>query len=80
MLKEKIMELYNEGKIEFESEIESSNLASMAIEISQPKTLSEAKKFGSFNPIFLIPTEKMSEECLRKWGQCPHPNNFISRR
>ena len=67
-------------KIEFEPKATSSNLASVTVEISQPKTLSEAKKFGSFNPIFLIPTEKMSEDCLRKWGQCPFPNNSKSKR
>ena len=45
-------------KIEFEPKATSSNLASVTVEISQPKTLSETIRFGSFDPIVLTPNEK----------------------
>ena len=58
VLKDKIIELYNKGKIEFQREVASSNLALVTIEISQHKTLSETIKFGSFDTIVLVATKK----------------------
>ena len=50
ILKDKIMELYKEGKIEFEEEITTSNLASISMD-AQSHLLGKTIKFGSFDPI-----------------------------
>ena len=56
VLKDKIMELYKEGKVEFNDEVASSNLASITTAIPQPNALVKTIKFGSFKSIVLAPT------------------------
>ena len=53
VLKDKIIELHNKGKVEFDDEIASSNLASITTTIPQPNALVKTIKFGSFEPIVL---------------------------
>ena len=55
ILKDKIMELYKEGKIEFEEEVATSNLASISMD-AQSNLLSRTIKFGSFDPIPFTPS------------------------
>ena len=50
------MELHKEGKVEFDDEAASSNLASITTAIPQPNALVKIIKFGSFEPIILAPT------------------------
>ena len=56
VLKDKIMELYNEGKFEFDDEATSSNLASITIASPQSNAVAKTIKFGSFEPVILVPT------------------------
>ena len=56
VLKDKIMELYNEGKIEFNDETTSSNLALITTASPQPNAMVKTIKFGSFEPVILAPT------------------------
>ena len=56
VLKDKIMKLHKEGKVEFVDETASSNLASITTAISQPNALVKTIKFGFFEPIVLVPT------------------------
>ena len=56
MLKDKIMELYNEGKVEFEDEAASSNLASITTARPQHNAKVKTIKFGSFEPVILAST------------------------
>ena len=58
VLKDKIMKLYNEGKIEFDDEAASSNLASITTTSPQPNVVVKTIKFGSFEPIILAPIVK----------------------
>ena len=58
VLKDKIMELYKEGKIEFDDETASSNLASITTTSPQPIVVVKTIKFGSFEPIILAPIVK----------------------
>ncbi|OMP04852.1 hypothetical protein COLO4_09244 [Corchorus olitorius] len=51
--KDKIMELHNEGLIEFEEEVASSNVASITRVIPEYEVLTMAIKFGLFDPIIL---------------------------
>ena len=62
------MEFYSKGKIEFELENASSNLASVMIEIFPPKTLSEIIKFGSFDLIVLASIEKRVKNAQESGG------------
>ena len=56
VLKDKIMELYNEGKVEFDDEAASSNLASITIASPQHNAGVKIIKFGSFEPVILALT------------------------
>ena len=56
VLKDKIMELYNEGKVEFDDEAASSNLASITIASPQSNAVAKTIKFGFFEPVILVPT------------------------
>ena len=47
------MELHKKGKVEFDDEAASSNLASITTAISQPNALVKTIKFGSFELIVL---------------------------
>ena len=58
VLKDKIMELHKEGKVEFDDEVASSNLAPITTTIPQPNTLVKTIKFRSFEPIVLASTVK----------------------
>ena len=49
------MELYKEGKIEFEEEVTTSNLASISMD-AQSHLLGKTIKFGSFDPIPFTPS------------------------
>ena len=55
VLKDKIMELYNERKVEFDEEAASSNLASITTASPQHNTVVKTIKFGSFEPVILAP-------------------------
>ena len=50
------MELHKEGKVEFDDEAASLNLASITTAIPQPNALVKTIKFGSFEPIVLALT------------------------
>ena len=53
MLKDKIMELYKKGKVEFDDEATSSTLVLITIVSPQPNALVKTIKFVSFEPIIL---------------------------
>ena len=50
------MKLHKEGKVEFDDETASSNLASITIASHQPNALVKSIKFGAFESIILAPT------------------------
>ena len=56
VLKDKIMELHKKGKVEFDDEAASLNLASITTAIPQRNALVKTIKFGSFEPIVLALT------------------------
>ena len=56
MLKDKIMELYNERKVKFDDEAASSNLASITTTSLQHNVMVKTVKFGSFEPVILALT------------------------
>ena len=49
------MKLHKKGKVEFNEETASSNLASITTASPQPNALVTTIKFGSFEPIILAP-------------------------
>ena len=50
------MELHKKGKVEFDDEAATSNLASITTAIPQPNALVKTIKVGSFKPIVLAST------------------------
>ena len=57
-LKDKIIELYKKGKVEFDDEAASSNLASITTTSPQPNVLVKTIKFGFFELVILAFTTK----------------------
>ena len=51
VLKDMIMKLYKESKVEFDDEVASSNLASMTNVSHKPNRLGNTIKFRSFEPV-----------------------------
>ena len=68
VLKDKIMELHKEGKVEFDDEAASSNLASVTTTIPQPNALVKTIKFRSFKPIVLASTVEKVKNPQRSGG------------
>ena len=68
MLENKIMEIYNKGKIEFELEDASSNLALMTIEISYSKTLNETITLDLLIPLFFLQLKKRVSNAKKNRG------------
>ncbi|MBA0794092.1 hypothetical protein Gohar_018450, partial [Gossypium harknessii] len=69
VLKDKIIQFYEEGKIEFEEKVASSNLKPATM-VSQFNMMDRTIKFGSLDPITPIPRTRKIADFQRTGGNC----------
>ena len=62
------MELYNEGKVEFDDEAASSNLASITTANFLSNAVAKTIKFGSFKPVILALTVEEVKDPQKSGG------------